>query len=90
MQNWSVKFPSGKTLEDEARLRRPRDFDDKVLKSLLESNLWQSTQELKILNTHILLYVLTFRNDRESHQTRHLGSPHTLCKKEQEQKLFMT
>ncbi|XP_015185986.1 PREDICTED: histone-lysine N-methyltransferase SETMAR-like [Polistes dominula] len=45
VRNWFVKFRSGDmTLKDEPRARRPSDFDDNLLKAVLEQNPRQSTR----------------------------------------------
>ncbi|KAL0274338.1 UNVERIFIED_CONTAM: hypothetical protein PYX00_006789 [Menopon gallinae] len=53
VRNWFVKFRSGDTtLKDEPRAGRPSDFDDNIVKSVLEENPRQSTRELaERLNT---------------------------------------
>ncbi|XP_015181327.1 PREDICTED: histone-lysine N-methyltransferase SETMAR-like [Polistes dominula] len=45
VRNWFVKFRSGDmTLKDEPRAGRPSDFDDNLLKAVLEQNPRQSTR----------------------------------------------
>lgn len=45
--NWSAMFHSGETfLEDEPIHSHSMGFGTEALKSLMESRLWQSTQEL--------------------------------------------
>ena len=47
MRNWFVKFRSADTsLKDEPRQGHTSDFDTEALKSLVECNAHQSTQEL--------------------------------------------
>lgn len=53
VRNWFIKFRSGDTtLKDELRAGRPSDFDDNLLKAILEQNPRQSTRGIaKRLNT---------------------------------------
>ena len=53
VRNWFIKFRSGDTtLKDEPRAGRPSDFDDNLLKAILEQNPCQSTRDIaERLNT---------------------------------------
>jgi hypothetical protein len=47
VENWFVKFSSGDmTLKDEPRAARPLDFDEDVLKSIMEQNSRQLLRKL--------------------------------------------
>lgn len=79
VRNWFLKFRSGDvTLKDEPRGSRPSDFDDDILKSILEQNPRQTTRELaEKLNTS---QSTVFRHLEKLGKVRKLGQwvPHNL------------